>query len=61
MRDIGWAEDGTKEQRTLARLNGVADRQHWTIRRQSGANTVAVIEGGQSEADASWPRSCRPT
>ena len=43
IRDIGWAEDGTKEQRSLARLNGVPTVQ-LQIRRQSGANTVAVIE-----------------
>ncbi|MGH8544285.1 MAG: efflux RND transporter permease subunit, partial [Gammaproteobacteria bacterium] len=43
IRDIGWAEDGTKEQRSIARLNGVPTVQV-QIRRQSGANTVAVIE-----------------
>ncbi|MGH7843635.1 MAG: efflux RND transporter permease subunit [Candidatus Binatia bacterium] len=43
VRDIGWAEDGTKEQRSIARLNGVPTVQV-QIRRQSGANTIAVIE-----------------
>jgi HAE1 family hydrophobic/amphiphilic exporter-1 len=43
IRDIGSAEDGTKEQRSLARLNGVPTVQ-LQILRQSGANTVAVIE-----------------
>jgi HAE1 family hydrophobic/amphiphilic exporter-1 len=43
VRDIGWAEDGTKEQRSLARLNGVPTVQVQVLR-QSGANTVAVIE-----------------
>jgi HAE1 family hydrophobic/amphiphilic exporter-1 len=43
VRDIGWAEDGTKEQRSLARLNGVPTVQ-LQILRQSGSNTVAVIE-----------------
>ena len=43
VRDIGWAEDGTKEQRSLARLNGVPTVQ-LQVRRQSGANTIAVIE-----------------
>jgi hydrophobic/amphiphilic exporter-1 (mainly G- bacteria), HAE1 family len=43
IRDIGSAEDGTKEQRSLARLNGVPTVQ-LQIRRQSGANTIAVIE-----------------
>jgi HAE1 family hydrophobic/amphiphilic exporter-1 len=44
VRDIGWAEDGTKEQRSIARLNG-SPSVTLDIRRQSGANTVAVIEG----------------
>jgi hydrophobic/amphiphilic exporter-1 (mainly G- bacteria), HAE1 family len=44
VRDIGRAEDGTKEPRTLARLNGVPTVT-LDIRRQSGANTVEVIEG----------------
>jgi HAE1 family hydrophobic/amphiphilic exporter-1 len=43
VRDIGRAEDGTKEQRSLSRLNGVPTVQV-QVRRQSGANTVAVIE-----------------
>ena len=41
--DIGYAEDGTKEQRSLARLNGVPTVT-LAVRRQSGANTVGVIE-----------------
>ncbi|MDB6025054.1 MAG: Cation/multidrug efflux pump [Verrucomicrobiales bacterium] len=44
VRDIGRAEDGTKEPRTLARLNGVPTVT-LDIRRQSDANTVEVIEG----------------
>src|SRR3989454_576664 len=44
VRDIGYAEDGTKEQRSAARLNGVPT-VILEIRRQSGENTVAVIEG----------------
>ncbi len=43
VRDIGRAEDGTKEQRSLSRLNGVPTVQ-LQVRRQSGANTIAVIE-----------------
>jgi HAE1 family hydrophobic/amphiphilic exporter-1 len=43
IRDIGWAEDGTKEQRSLARLDGIPTVT-LAVRRQSGANTVAVIE-----------------
>ncbi len=42
--DIGYAEDGTKEQRSLARLDN-KPTVILNIRRQSGANTVAVIEG----------------
>src|ERR1700741_1294405 len=44
VRDIGSAEDGTKEQRSAARLNGVPTVV-LEVRRQSGENTVAVIEG----------------
>jgi hydrophobe/amphiphile efflux-1 (HAE1) family protein len=43
VRDIGFSEDGTKEQRTAARINGVPNVV-LEVRRQSGANTVAVIE-----------------
>jgi len=46
VQDIGWAEDGTKEQRSVARLNGVPTVT-LEIRRQSGANTVAVIEAAK--------------
>jgi HAE1 family hydrophobic/amphiphilic exporter-1 len=44
IRDLGEAEDGTKEQRSVARLNGVPTVTI-EVRRQSGANTVEVIEG----------------
>jgi HAE1 family hydrophobic/amphiphilic exporter-1 len=44
VRDIGRAEDGTKEQRSVARLDAVPT-VILEVRRQSGANTVAVIEG----------------
>jgi HAE1 family hydrophobic/amphiphilic exporter-1 len=43
IRDIGHAEDGQKERRSIARLNGVPTVS-LDIQRQSGANTVAVIE-----------------
>jgi len=46
VRDIGRAEDGTKEQRSAARLNGVPTVV-LEVRRQSGANTVAVIESAK--------------
>nr|MDP9121672.1 efflux RND transporter permease subunit [Acidobacteriota bacterium] len=44
VKDLGRAEDGTKEQRSLSRLNGVPTVT-LDVRRQSGANTIAVIEG----------------
>ncbi len=44
VRDIGRAEDGTKERRSSARLDG-APTVTLEVRRQSGGNTVAVIEG----------------
>ncbi|MDX2029849.1 MAG: efflux RND transporter permease subunit [Blastocatellia bacterium] len=44
IRDIGTVEDGTKEMRSISRLNGVPSVSIGIIR-QSGANTVAVIEG----------------
>src|SRR4051812_2752885 len=43
IRDLGRAEDGTKEPRSLALLNG-QPAVMMEIRRQSGANTVEVIE-----------------
>jgi HAE1 family hydrophobic/amphiphilic exporter-1 len=51
VRDIGRAEDGTKEQRSTARLNGVPTVV-LEVRRQSGANTVAVIEAAKQALDA---------
>ncbi|MGZ8899075.1 MAG: efflux RND transporter permease subunit [Limisphaerales bacterium] len=44
IRDVGEAQDGTKEQRSMARLNGVPTVV-LEVRRQSGENTVSVIEG----------------
>ena len=46
--DVGRVEDGTKEQRSLARLNGTPTVT-LEIRRQSGANTIEVINGIKSE------------
>src|ERR671912_2421249 len=42
--DVGRVEDGTKEQRSLARLDG-KPTVIMEVRRQSGSNTVAVIDG----------------
>ncbi|HLV64365.1 MAG TPA: efflux RND transporter permease subunit [Polyangiaceae bacterium] len=61
VRDIGRAEDGTYEQRTLARLNGTPTVVLEVIR-QSGANTVAVIEAAKANLErvrASLPPDVR--
>src|SRR6188474_1949515 len=42
IRDLGRAEDGTKEERSIARLDGTRTVV-LEVRRQSGANTVATI------------------
>jgi hydrophobic/amphiphilic exporter-1 (mainly G- bacteria), HAE1 family len=55
VRDIGFAEDGTKEQRSIARLNGVPTVT-LAIRRQSGANTVAVIDGVKANVERARPQ-----
>src|SRR4029434_8187211 len=47
VRDVGWAEDGTKEQRSVARLDDVPT-VILEVRRQSGANTVAVIDAAKA-------------
>jgi HAE1 family hydrophobic/amphiphilic exporter-1 len=44
IRDVGRAEDGVQEVRTIARLDGVPT-VILEVRRQSGANTTEVIEG----------------
>jgi len=46
VRDVGRAEDGTAEQRSVARLNGVPSVV-LEVRRQSGENTVDVIEAAK--------------
>jgi HAE1 family hydrophobic/amphiphilic exporter-1 len=51
IRDLGWAEDGTKEQRSVSRLQGVPTVT-LEVQRQSGANTVAVIEGAKEKLKA---------
>ncbi len=47
VRDIGRSEDGTAEQRSVARLNGVPS-VILEVRRQSGENTVNVIESAKA-------------
>ncbi len=55
IRDIGYAEDGTKEVRTYARVNGqptvILD-----VRRQSGANTVEVVEAARESLERVKPQ-----
>jgi hydrophobic/amphiphilic exporter-1 (mainly G- bacteria), HAE1 family len=46
MSDLGYVEDGTKEQRSMARIDGVPTVT-LEVRRQSGSNTVAVIEAAK--------------
>jgi len=55
IRDLGSAEDGTKEQRSVARLNGVPTVT-LEVRRQSGANTVAVIEAAKQSLERIAPQ-----
>ena len=50
VRDIGTAEDGIVEPRTLSRLNGEKAVQ-LVVRKQSGTNTVEVIDRVQAELD----------
>ena len=55
IRDIGYAEDGTKEQRSIARLDGVPTVT-LEVRRQSGANTVAVIDSVKTNLNTARPQ-----
>ena len=50
VRDIGTAEDGIVEPRTLSRLNG-ENAVQLVVRKQSGTNTVEVIDRVQAELD----------
>jgi HAE1 family hydrophobic/amphiphilic exporter-1 len=55
LRDIGHVEDGTKEMRSIARLNGVPTVT-LEVQRQSGANTVEVIHNIKTELDRVRPQ-----
>jgi hydrophobic/amphiphilic exporter-1 (mainly G- bacteria), HAE1 family len=55
IRDIGHVEDGTKEQRSVARLNGVPTVT-LEVQRQSGANTVEVIQNIKTELERVKPQ-----
>src|SRR5207245_2377045 len=48
VRDLGYAEDGVVEPRTLARLNG-ENAVQLVVRKQSGTNTVEVIDRVKAE------------
>lgn len=48
LRDLGRAEDGVEERRSLARLDG-APAIALLVRRQSGTNTVQVAQGVKAE------------
>src|SRR5687768_10251470 len=50
VRDVGYAEDGTKEQRSFSRLDGVPT-VILDVRRQSAANTVEVIESAKANLE----------
>jgi len=51
IRDLGWAEDGTKEERTISRLNG-RPSVTLVVKRQADANTVEVIESVKAKLPA---------
>ncbi len=54
MSDLGYVEDGTKEQRSFARIDGVPSVT-LEVRRQSGSNTVAVIEAAKDALSKAVP------
>jgi HAE1 family hydrophobic/amphiphilic exporter-1 len=61
IKDIGRAEDGAKEQRSLARLNGVPTVL-MEVRRQLGSNTIEVIKAvkaNMARAEAELPPGVR--
>ena len=55
VRDVGWVEDSSVEQRSATRLDG-RPAVSLEIRRQSGSNTVAVIEGVKAALDQIRPQ-----
>lgn len=59
LRDIGEVVDSSKEVRTMARLNGIP-AVVLQIQRQSGENTVQVIEGVKARLNEA-ATFCRPT
>ncbi len=51
VRDVAWVEDGMEDRRSLSRLNGV-EAVSLLVRRQSGANLVAVASAVKEELEA---------
>ncbi|MCW8140012.1 MAG: efflux RND transporter permease subunit [Planctomycetota bacterium] len=61
LRDVGRVEDGTKEKRSFSRLDGLPNVS-LDVRRQSGANTIEVIDGVKArleQARAGLPPGAR--
>src|SRR5499427_4022490 len=54
VRDVGYAEDGVVEPRSVSRLNG-QNAVQLVVRKQSGTNTVEVIDRVKAELDALRP------
>jgi len=50
LRDLGRAEDGVAEARSISRLNGIPTVMV-EVQRQAGANTIEVIEGAKKNLD----------
>ncbi len=50
LRDVGKAEDGMEEKRTIARFNGIP-AVTMGVQKQSGTNTVAVVDAVKKEIE----------
>ncbi|MCX7634351.1 MAG: efflux RND transporter permease subunit, partial [Syntrophales bacterium] len=59
IRDIGWAEDGMEERRSIARYNGV-QAVGIGIQKQSGTNTVEVINRVKREVEQNIKKTLPP-
>ena len=60
VRDVATVVDAEEEPRTLARLNG-RNAVSLVIRKQSGTNTVAVVDRAEGQAGRGPARACRRT
>jgi hydrophobic/amphiphilic exporter-1 (mainly G- bacteria), HAE1 family len=54
LRDIGYAEDGMEEKRSISRYNGI-NSVNVAIQKQSGTNTVEVIDKIKKELEVIGP------